>query len=163
MVRERERERGRVERKQYSLLAILGDGRVEFLGFVFYIAAWTLLLGAGVLCGGVGRVVEGSKWRIRRIGEGVSISALAGKRRSRGEREGVGPRYGGDGGAELASVWGFGGRASGQGSAETEGCDGGFFLKKRKIATFEKEEFFSKVFSTPKLIKIMELSFLEVK
>ena len=50
---------------------------MEFLGFVFYIAAWTLLLGAGVLCGGVGRVVEGSKWRIRRIGEGVNISRLS--------------------------------------------------------------------------------------
>ena len=49
---ERERERGRVERKQYSLLAILGDGRVELLGFVFYSGTDTAA-GRGVLCGGL--------------------------------------------------------------------------------------------------------------
>ena len=94
----------------------------------------------------------------------VSVSRLSPARGGAEASERVwGPGTAGTVERKLDSVWGFGGRASGQGSAETEGCDGGFFLKKRKIATFEKEEFFSKVFSTPKLRKIMELSFLEVK
>jgi len=61
----------------------------------------------------------------------VSVSRLSPARGGAEASERVwGPGTAGTVERKLDSVWGFGGRASGQGSAETEGCDGGFFKKK---------------------------------